>query len=317
MTTDRLQMRDAGRRGRRRGLLGLGAVVLLVGLAAASQAAGFVLIDAAGQGHGPYPLAQESVILYGAFTVAPRGSSATFRATADNRSWGPFFVTNQAALRLGDQAYEVLLTTPDFDAAYAAGADTRHLAQVVAEAVTNAEARAGIERIEAAKAGHAGFRNTREVAAALAGLAKRAAEEEAMKAAGKVRVEGQWLDAKTAEKRLAEQEAARMRAQGFVQEDGEWMSAAAAREHRLEKARAAARQAAEERRQFEQNKCRRCTGTGTIYFEIRPAPVAAGPRGASKPPDLRIEKPGLPPRDSKYAIERDACPDCRGTGRRR
>jgi hypothetical protein len=187
---------------------------------------------------------------------------------------------------------------------------------VVAEAVTNAEARAGIERIEAAKAGHAGFRNTREVAAALASLAKRAAEEEAMKAAGKVKFEGQWLDAKTAAQRLAEQEAARMRAQGFVQEDGEWMSVEAAREHRLEKTRAAARQAAEDRRQFEQNKCRRCNGTGTIYFEIRPAPFAAGPRGASKPPDLRIEKPGLPPRDSKYAIERDACPDCRGTGRR-
>ena len=314
MTTDRLQ--NTGCRGRRRRLLGLGAAGLLAGLTAASQAGDFVLIDAAGQGHGPYPLAQESVILGGAFTVAPRGSSATFHATADNRSWGPCFFTNQAALRVGGQAYEVLLTTPDFDAAYAAGADTRHLAQVVAEAVTNAEARAGIERIEAAKAGHAGFRNTREVAAALASLAKRAAEEEAMKAAGKVKFEGQWLDAKTAAQRLAEQEAARMRAQGFVQEDGEWMSVEAAREHRLEKARAAARQAAEDRRQFEQNKCRRCNGTGTIYFEIRPAPVATGPRGASKPPDLRIEKPGLPPGDSKYAIERDACPDCKGIGRR-
>jgi hypothetical protein len=291
-------------------------VLLLQALCAALRAGSFVLIDAAGQGHGPYPLAQESVILGGAFTVAPRGSSATFRATTDNRNWGPFFFTNQAVLRLGGQAYEVLLTTPDFNAAYAAGADTRLLAQVVAEAVTNAEARAGIESIEAAKAGHAGFRNTREVAAALANLEKRATEEEAMKAAGKVKFEGQWLDAKAAEKRLAEQEAVRMRAQGFVQEDGEWMSVEAAREHRLEKARAAARQAAEERRRFEQNKCRRCNGTGTIYFEIRPSPVTAGPRGASKPPDLRIEKPGLPPRDSKYAIERDACPDCKGTGRR-
>ena len=313
MTTDRRQILHAERRKRR---LIAGAVLLLQALCAALRAGSFVLIDAAGQGHGPYPLAQESVILGGAFTVAPRGSSATFRATTDNRNWGPFFFTNQAVLRLGGQAYEVLLTTPDFNAAYAAGADTRLLAQVVAEAVTNAEARAGIESIEAAKAGHAGFRNTREVAAALANLEKRATEEEAMKAAGKVKFEGQWLDAKAAEKRLAEQEAVRMRAQGFVQEDGEWMSVEAAREHRLEKARAAARQAAEERRLFEQNKCRRCNGTGTIYFEIRPAPFAAGPRGASKPPDLRIEKPGLPPRDTKYAIERDACPDCRGTGRR-
>ncbi len=313
MTTDRRQILHAERRKRH---LIAGAVLLLQVLCAASRAGSFVLIDAAGQGHGPYPLAQDSVILGGAFTVAPRGASATFRATGDNRNWGPFFVTNHAALRLGDQAYEVLLATPDFDAAFAAGADTRHLAQVVAEAVTNAEARAGIERIEAAKAGHARYRNTREVAAALAGLEKRAVEEDAMKAAGKVKVEGQWLDAKAAEKRLAEQEAARMRVQGFVQEDGEWMSVEAAREHRLEKARAAARQAAEERRRFEQNKCRRCNGTGTIYFEIRPSPVTAGPRGASKPPDLRIEKPGLPPRDSKYAIERDACPDCKGTGRR-
>jgi len=310
MTTDRLQ--NTGCRGRRRRLLGLGAAGLLAGLTAASQAGDFVLIDAAGQGHGPYPLAQESVILGGAFTVAPRGSSATFHATADNRSWGPCFFTNQAALRVGGQAYEVLLTTPDFDAAYAAGADTRHLAQVVAEAVTNAEARAGIERIEAAKAGHAGFRNTREVAAALASLAKRAAEEEAMKAAGKVKFEGQWLDAKEAGRRYA----ARMREQGFVQEDGKWMSPDDAREYRMEKARAAARKMAEERRQFEQNKCRRCDGSGTIYFEIRPAPVVVGQRGSSRQPDLRIERPGVPPKNSKYAVERSACPDCKGSGKR-
>lgn len=138
-----------------------------------------------------------------------------------------------------------------------------------------------------------------------------------MKAAGKVKVEGRWMAAKEAEKRLGELEAERMRAQGYVLEGGAWMSPEAAREHRLEKAREAARKAAEERRQFEQNKCRRCNGTGSIYFEIRPTPSAAGPRGDTKPPALRVEKPGLPPKDSKYAIERDACPACGGTGRRK
>lgn len=302
---------DAGRGGRR--LPALGAAVLLAAFSALSQTAKFVLIDADGLGHGPYPMALDSTILDGTFTAAFRGgASATFSATADNREWGPYFFTNQASLCIGDQTYEVLLTTAEFDEAFAAGADTRHLAQVMEAAVTNDEASAGIGLIEAAKAGHARHRNTREVEQALASLAKRAAEEEAMKAAGKVKFEGQWLDAKEAGRRYA----ARMREQGFVQEDGKWMSPDDAREYRMEKARAAARKMAEERRQFEQNKCRRCDGSGTIYFEIRPAPVVVGQRGSSRQPDLRIERPGVPPKNSKYAVERSACPDCKGSGKR-
>ncbi len=316
MMTNRLRMRDTARGARRRST-GAGCVLLLCVLCAASRAGSFVLIDETGLGHGPYALARGGTVLGGAFTVEARGDSGTFRATVDGRNWGTFFLTNQAALTLGGQAYEVLLTTPDFHDALAAGADTRHMEQVLAEAVTNDEARAGIEIIAAAKAAHARFRNTRAVEAALGSLGQRAAEEEAMKAAGKVKVEGRWMESGAAAKRLQELEAARMQAQGFVMEDGTWMSPEAAREHRLEKAREAARKAAEERRQFEQNKCRRCNGTGCIYFEIRPSQAAAGARGGTRPPDLRIEKPGLPPKDSKYAIERDACPACDGTGRRK
>lgn len=302
---------DAGRGGRR--LPALGAAVLLAAFSAMSQTAKFVLIDAEGQGHGPYPHTSDLAILDGAFTAVFRGAGATFRATAGNREWGPYFFTNQASLRIGDQTYEVLLATAEFDEGLAAGADTRHLAQVVEAAVTNDEASAGIGLIEAAKAGHAQYHNTREVEAALASLTKRAAEEEAMKAAGKVKFEGQWLDAKVAGRRYAE----RMREQGFVQEDGKWMSAEDAREYRMEKAREAARKMAEERRRFEQNKCRRCDGSGTIYFEIRPAPAVVGQRGSSSQPDLRIERPGVPPKNLKYAVERSACPDCKGSGQRK
>lgn len=285
-------------------------------LGALSRADAFVLVDEAGQGHGPYAFVQDTAILDGAYRLEPRGQSATLRGTADAGTWGPFFFTNQASFRIGAQRYEVMRTTPAFADAHAAGLQTRRVQQAMAEAATNEDPRASLQLVEAARAANPLGRNTNAVAAAVARLSKRAAEEEALRAAGKVKVEGRWMEAKAAEKRLRELEAARMQAQGFVQEDGEWMSLDAARERRLEKARVAARKAAEERRRFEQNKCRRCNGSGAIYFEIRPSPAAASTRGGSKPPDLRIEKPGVPPREAKYETERAACPDCNGTGQR-
>ena len=140
------------------------------------------------------------LILYGAHGRPPRVIRDVPR-DGGQPQLGPFFVPTRRPA-LGDQAYEVLLTTPT-SMRPIAQADTRHLAQVFGRSVTNAEARAGIERIEAARPAMPASAHTRG-AAALAGLAKRAPRRRP-EAAGKVRVEGQWLDAKTAEKRLAEQ----------------------------------------------------------------------------------------------------------------
>ncbi len=278
----------------------------------------FILIDAAWQGHGPYRLERGTTVLSGAFRIDLRGNSVTVQSVADETaSWGPFFFTNQATVAFGTNTYRVMLTTPDFQKAYEVGLSTLAMRRAVQTALTNDDARAGIELIETALATNRLFRGPQAVSNALNRLAKQAAQEDVLRAAGKVKFENQWIPAADAERLRQKREDDRMQAQGLVKMDGEWLTLDAARTRRLEQAKAEAQKAAEALKQHELSKCRRCNGTGSIYFEVRPGLTAVNTRSDAKTTEIRIEKPGLPPKNSPYKILRDACPACNGSGKRK
>ncbi len=279
----------------------------------------FVLIDAQHVGHGPYALATGTPVLAGRFTLDPRAGSISLRAGGDTEAiLGPFTFTNHASLTIEDQVYRVMLTTPDFHTAHAAGQQTRAMREAVQTARSNEDARAGVALIESALAANTHFRNRQAVTNVLKELALRIAREEAKRTAGQVQFEGRWMSSAQAEALRQTREDEAKRAQGLEKIDGEWLTLEAARERRMEKAKAEAQRLAAERRRHEANQCRRCKGTGSIYFEIRPRPTLANTRdGGRQLPDLRVEKPGLPPPDAKIETERSTCPACNGTGQRR
>jgi hypothetical protein len=292
--------------------------LLLLSPLLATGGSQFILIDQAWQGHGPYRMERGTTVLNGAFRIDPRGSSVTVQSVADeNASWGPFFFTNQATVTIGAATYRIMLTTSDFQNAYEVGLSTLAMRRTLQTALTNDDARAGIGLIEAELAANRLFRGPQVVSNALTRLVKQAAQDDVLRASGKVKFENYWIPAAEAERLKQKREDDRMQAQGLVKMDGEWLTIDAARTRRLEQAKAEAQKAAAALKQHEQTKCRRCNGTGAIYFEVHPGLTAPNTRDDAMARGIRIEKPGLPPKDSTFKIERDACPACNGSGKRK
>lgn len=288
---------------------------LLAAGAAAVRAASFVLIDeTAGLGYGPFPYADGTPVLDGRWSLALSGPSVFLRAADGSESHGPFAFTNQAVLNIGKTACRVLFVTPEFEEGFRIGRHTRAMREALRLAAAGDDPRAAAALLEQARATNTLHRNGREVEEMLKRLTAEAAREEALRAAGKVKFEGRWLPAAEAETLRQEREAAAKRAQGLQLVDGEWLTIDAAAARRREKAAAAARELARERRRQETMKCPRCKGTGSIYFELRPAPSFLT---GDHTPDLKVERPGRPPEETTVRTEVRQCPDCRGSGQRR
>ena len=278
-----------------------------------------VLVDTNGVGHGPYAMTTGTSVLNDRYTLDVRGQSTTLLSVSSpDERLGPFFMTNHATIAVAEGCYGVIITTVDFEQAYEIGRQTHLIDESIRTALSDEDARDGLAHLQAAIATNQLCRNVQAVSNAVKRLVVQIGEDDLQRAAGKVKFEGRWLPAAEAKQLQQARVETEMRAKGFQQVDGEWFSIDEARDRRLEKAKAAAQALAAEQREYERNKCRRCNGTGSIYFEIRPSVAAASTRsGSSKPPDMRIERPGLPPAKSAHKIERDACPDCEGTGRRK
>jgi hypothetical protein len=278
----------------------------------------FLLIDDQNIGHGPYTPDPSALILDGQYRIEVRGNgSATLHGVPDaGEPLAPFFLTNQATVVVDGRRYQFLLVDDAFEAAYAIGRDTREMTRAVESALALENAEEGLARLSSAMTTNRLFRNAGEVTNALRRLQQRMQEEAAHRAAGRERFEGRWLPAAEVAQLRRERHDAAMRAKGFENVDGEWLTLDAAREKRLEKVKAEAQARGEAERRQERAKCPRCNGTGSIHYEMRPSAVAANTRGGSKPPDLRIERPGPPPKDSRYQTQRAACPACEGSGRR-
>lgn len=279
----------------------------------------FILIGDDNRAFGPYEAADTAIpILDGDFTLVVRSGSATLRSPGDPEfAQAPFFFTNQAVFTAGALAYRVMLTSTDFDAAFQAGRQTGHMQRQMEKAEAMEHAGDGLALLKAAAATNSLFLNRQAVSNVIERLEKRAAEENAMRAAGKAIFEGRWLPAAEVERLRLGREEQEMRAKGLQKVGDEWLTIDAARERRLEIAREAARAEGERLRQRELNQCRRCNGSGAIYFELRPMATAADSRIRDQPQRyMRIERPGVPPKDIKIETERNACPDCRGTGQR-
>lgn len=278
----------------------------------------FLLIDDQNTGYGPYTPDPVTLILDGRHRIEVRGNSATLSDAADDGSQAaPFFLTNHASVVVDGRRYRVLLLGHAFGEAHAIGRDTREMARTIESALAQENAEDGLAALSAAVVSNRLFRNTGEVDHARRRLQQRAQEEAAHRDAGRERFEGRWLPAAEVARLRRERHDAAMRAKGFENVDGEWLTLDAAREKRLEKVKAEARARGEAERQRERAKCPRCNGTGSIHYEIRPSVAAANARGGSKPPDLRVERPGPPPKESPYRTQRAACPACEGSGKRK
>ncbi len=286
-------------------------VTLTLGMARGDQ---FVLInDVDGRGHGPYLYGVGTPVLGGRWTLAIAGQAVRLRpASGQGPTYGPFTFTNQAELAVGLDRYRLLFLSPAFEEGRRIGVQTRAMRRVVESALKQDDPRSGAAAIEQALKTNNLARNSHEIESALKQLAANVAREEALLAEGKVKFDGVWLPKAVAEARRIEREEADKRAQGLVKVDGEWMTKEAAAALRREQIAEAARQQAARLREEEARRCRRCNGTGKIYFEIRPSPSM----GDHKMPDLRIERPGEPPPGLNYKTEPAICPDCGGTGRR-
>jgi hypothetical protein len=280
----------------------------------AARADYFVLINELdGRGHGPYLYGVGTAVLGGRWTLAIAGQAVRLRPAADaGPTYGPFTFTNRAELALGPDRYRLLFLSPAFEEGRRIGAQTRAMQDVVRSALKGEDPRAGMAAIQQAMTTNTLARNRHEVERALTQLGERVAKEDALLAEGKVKFEGVWVPRDVAEARQAEREAADKRAQGLVKVDGEWITMEESAARRRAQIAETMKKEAARLREAEARKCQRCNGTGAVYFEIRPVPSMS----AHKMPDLRIERPGVPPPGLTVKTERAPCPACGGTGRR-
>lgn len=280
----------------------------------AARADHFVLINEVdGRGHGPYLYGVGTPVLDGRWTLAIAGQAVRLRpAAGEGQTYGPFTFTNRAELALGLERYRLLFLSPAFEEGRRIGAQTRTMREALRSALKNEDPHAGMAALQQAMTTNTLARNRHEADEALKQLGERVAREEALAAEGKVKFEGVWLPRAVAEARRIEREAAEKRAQGLVKMDGEWITREEEARRRGEQLAEARRKEAARLRQELANRCQRCNGSGKIYFEIRPSPSM----GEHKMPDLRIEKPGVPPAGLTVKTEPATCPACRGTGKR-
>ncbi|MDD5706594.1 MAG: hypothetical protein PHR35_11760 [Kiritimatiellae bacterium] len=271
----------------------------------------FILIDrASGLADGPHRLAEGTLLLKGRWAISLQGNAVCLRSTADGGAGkcGPFVFTNRTRLTIGARPYELLLVASEYAEGYRSGEATRNVRSAIQTALTNDDPRAGLDLIERARSQNPGMCNNREADAAVKELEARQRLAEKMRLAGKVRCGGAWVPAAEVQALQAAREQEAMKSKGLVMHDGKWMTPeAAAAQTRAE----AAREAAQRRREV-LARCLRCNGAGKVHFEIRPAPVSPG----NRMPALRLERPGLPPRDSQFQTETKTCPDCDGSGKR-
>ena len=279
-----------------------------------ADARDFVLLEK-GLAHGPYSEGMGVAVLGGMFKADTRGNSITFRTGGeDGKSYGPYFFTNLSEVAVGERSFTVVLTSGDFEAAHRVGRDTREMEARIDEALSADEPADGLRTLGDFAAAHPLFRNIQAFSNAWEHLESEAQAAVRQRESGRERFEGEWLPKAEVERRVRERHTAEMRRKGYEEVEGEWLTREAAAEKRLALAKKNARRIAEEERRREANKCRRCGGTGSIYYEIIPSVDLPSTRGGSKMPDLRRERPGIPPVNHRFETERFVCPDCRGAG---